>query len=183
MPLVRFYKQPVKNEAKSKEAGRPVFDEVVFVEKKNPGERDTVIYQVRKMQPPVEVQFPEAWAAYQRDESTGGLTGTHLRSWPLLDVGEIETLIHSGVKTVEQLAEITDANISQFPGGMEMRAKAINYIRAAKESAPVQALAAEVAEKEERIAYLEEQLAALAKGQGLALPAPKRRKKAPQAEG
>jgi hypothetical protein len=156
---VRFYEDAYKNEAKSKEAGLPVFDTVDWCEIRVLAERDTVCGPVAKMSPDPRQRFPEAWAKYQRDRSSEGLVGTPLREVAWLGRGEVETFKHAGVKTLEQLAAISDANVTKFPGGIALRQKAKDAIKAAKDAAPLQAMSDELAKRDVEIDSLKAQIA------------------------
>lgn len=171
---VRFWMDAYKNEAASKTAGRAVFDTVPWCEKGVVGESDTVSGPVHKMLPDPREEFQAAWAAFQRDNSSEGLVGTPLREVPWLGRGEVETLLHSGVKTLEQLAGMSDATITGLPGGLAMRKKAKDMLKAAEESAPAQALAEELAKRDSEIQSLKAQIAEILES--------KRRKKTQAAE-
>ena len=170
---VRFYEDAYKNEAKSKEAGLPVFDTVDWCEIRVLAERDTVCGPVTKMSPDPRERFPEAWAKYQRDKGSEGLTGTPLREVAWLGRGETETLKYAGIKTLEQLAGISDANVTQIPGGIALRQKAKDTIKAAKDAAPMQAMSEELAKRDSEIASLKAQIAEILES---------KKKKAKQAE-
>ena len=160
---IRFWMDACKNEAASKDAGRAIFDTVPWCEKGVVGEPDTVSGPVHKMQPDPREQFPAAWAAFQRDNASEGLVGTPLREVPWLGRGEVETFMHAGVKTLEQLAGMSDATITGLPGGIAMRKKAKDMIAAAASEAPLQAMQDELAKRDEQIASLREQVAELMK--------------------
>lgn len=159
--LVRFWEDAWLNQAESDKAGRKVFNTVDWCEKKVAGEKDSVSGPVHKMQPDPREQFPQAWAAYQKDKSSEGIVGTPLKEVPWLSRGEIETLKHSGVRTLENLAGLNDANVTGIPGGLQLRAKAKAQIAAAKESVPLQRMSEELAARDSRIADLEKQIADL----------------------
>lgn len=160
---VRFWEDAYKNAAKSTEAGRDIYDTVDWCEVQVLGETDTVSGPVHKLHPDPRERFPAAWAQYQRDKSTEGLVGTPLKFVPWLGAGEVETLKASKILTLEHLAEVSDASITKFPGGLELRQKARDQIRMAKESAPAQALSADLAKANAQIASLQEQIAEMAK--------------------
>lgn len=155
---VRFWEDAYPNAAKSKEAGRPIFDTVDWCEKKVPGEHDTISGPVHKMDPDPRVLFPAAWAAYQKDKSSEGIVGTPLSEVAWLGRGEVETFKASGVRTLENLAALTDANVTHFPGGLALRQKARDAIKEAKDSAPAQRMSEELAKRDAIIADLKAQI-------------------------
>lgn len=156
--LVRFWMDAYPNAAKTLEHGHPCFDTVAWCEIKVPGERDTITGPVHKMDRDPRQRFPEAWAKFQKDNGSEGLVGTPLKFLPWMERGDVETLAYVSVRTLEQLASVSDANLSNIPGGVELRKKAREYIKAAKDDAPMQRLAEEVAKKDSEIAELRAQI-------------------------
>ena len=104
------------------------------------------------------IRFAAAWAAYQKDKSTEGMTGTPLSEVSWLGRGEVETFKHSGVRSVEELAGLNDANVTKFPGGLALRQKARDWIKAATESAPLQHMSEELAKRDAQISDLKAQI-------------------------
>lgn len=156
--LVRFWEDSYPNATKTREAGTPVFDTVDWCEIKVPGERDTISGPVHRMQPDPRVRFPGAWAQYQKDKSSEGLVGMPLKEVAWLARGEVETLKAAGLKTLENLADLSDANVNCVPGGLALRAKAKAALQSAKDDAPVQKMAAELASRDAQIAELKLQM-------------------------
>lgn len=156
---VRFWLDAYENPAKSKETGRRIYDTVPWCEIRVPGEVDTVMGPVTKMHPDPRNRFPLAWAAFQKDNSTEGLVGTPLKFVPWLERGDVETLIHAGVKTLEQLGGISDGTLSNIPGGLSLRTKAREFIKAAQDAAPMEHLSEELAKRDLEIGNLKAQIA------------------------
>lgn len=157
--LVRFFEDSWENPAKSAAAGRKIFDTVDWCEIKVPGENDNTIGPVHRF--PGEdprTRFPSAWAAYQKDRSSEGLVGTPLTEVPWLGRGEVQTFKASGIKTVEALAGVNDANVTTFPGGLALRQKARDWLKAAADSAPMQRMSEELAARDAKIKDLENQM-------------------------
>lgn len=155
---VRFYEDAYKNPQKSAEAGRPVFDTVDWCEVRVLGEPDTISGPVHKMQPDPRERFPRAWEQYQRDKSTEGLTGTLLKHVTWLEKGEVETLHHAGIKTLENLASVADSAITRIPGGLVLRQKARDLLKASASEAPLQQMSEELAKRDAEIASLKTQI-------------------------
>lgn len=156
--LVRFWEDSYPNAVKTKEMGSPVFDTVDWCEIKVPGERDTVSGPVHRMQPDPRSRFPSAWAQYQKDKGSEGVVGMPLKEVAWLARGEVETLKAAGLRTLENLADLSDANVTCVPGGLALRAKAKATLQAAKDEAPLQKMAAELAARDEQIAELRAQM-------------------------
>jgi hypothetical protein len=157
--LVRFWMDAYKNAAKTAAAGLPVFDTVPWVEIRVPGETDSISGPVHRMDPDPRARFPEAWAAFQRDEKSEGMTGTPLTVVPWLEKGDVETLRYAGVKTLEQLAGLSDGVLGNIPGALSLRQKARDMTRAASDAAPLQAMSEELQKRDAEIASLKAQVA------------------------
>ncbi len=153
--LVMFYRDTFKNEAKSVEAGRPIFDELDLIKIITPGSRDSFVgdatleYQER---------FPQQWARYKAGKDQLQ-SGTPLNMLPWMTISQIAEYNALSVQTVEQLVAIPDNLAQKFMGfhGIKQRAQA--YLDAAKDSAPMLKLQAELQSRDEKIAELERQMA------------------------
>jgi len=156
---VRFWMDAYRNEAKTKEAGRVIFDTVPWCEIKVPGEHDNTLGPVHRMNPDPRQRFPEAWAAFQRDNTAEGFTGTPLKEVAWMERGDVESLAYAGVKSLEQLASVTDANLSGLSGGLSLRTKAKAALEQAASAAPALALKEELAQRDTQIAAMREQIA------------------------
>lgn len=156
---VRFWMDAYKNAEKSKEAGRPVFDTVPWCEIRVLGEPDTVSGPVHKMQPDPRERFAAGWAKFQQDNASEGIVGTPLKAVPWLERGDVETLAYAGIKTLEALASVSDGAIGSIPGGIALRRKAAEMVKAAKDEAPLQRMSDEIAKRDEQIAALKAQVA------------------------
>jgi len=150
----RFYIEAVQNNFRTAQEGKPCFDEREMVHILVPGDRNTehaaiVTDQHRR-------RWPEAYAAFKAglEEPT---SGTPLSEWPGVGKGQVEELRFAKVRTVEELADLTDAQVAKtLPmGGLGLRDKAKRWIEAANGAAPMEKLAAENAAKDARIAELE----------------------------
>ena len=148
-----------KNAQKTAEAGRPVFDTVPWCEIRVLGEPDTVSGPVHKMQPDPRERFAAGWAKFQQDNASEGLVGTPLKTVPWLERGDVETLAYAGIKTLENLASIADGSIGNIPGGLALRKKAQDMLKAAKDEAPLQRMSDELAKRDEEIKALKAQMA------------------------
>jgi hypothetical protein len=156
---IRFWQDAYKNDAKSKEAGMPVFDTVPWCEIRVLGESDNVRGPWHKMPPHVHETWRASFDHWQKDNSTEGIIGTLLEAVPWLERGDVETLRHAGIRTLENLAAITDTSIGKIPGGLALRKKAAEMLAAAKDGAPLQRLADELAKRDAEIAALKVQIA------------------------
>lgn len=155
---IRFYLDAVHNEDKSKEAGRPVYDEVVFIEKRVRGDRNNVVQ--RPARDGEERQYAEAYRAFRNNEEQA-VSGTPLKEWPTIGVAMLKELQHMGFHTVEQLASASDTVCGKFAGLQTFKQKAINYLAYAKEAAPIAKLEAVAQDAKNEAEVLRRQVAEL----------------------
>ena len=110
-----------------------------LVEIRRVGDMNTVIYKVSEKTEYLEEHFPRELAAYQKNGSTQiRATGT-----PLIDINGLgkrraSNLEKQHVKTVEQLAELSDASIGSLGAGMVgLRKKARDHLAHAAGIEPI----------------------------------------------
>jgi hypothetical protein len=112
----------------------------------------------------IKERFPrqyEAWKAGADAETAGGWP---LEKWPELDVAQIEELRAARVRTVEQLAGMSDANLGKLgPGWRPVRQAAQDFLEAAKSSAPLTRLRDENTELRAQLEVMQRQQAEQAK--------------------
>lgn len=157
-----FYNGTQKNDAKSAEAGRPVFDDVVFIKIFTPGDKDTVIDRPAWIQPKGEwpnansdsQRFPEALAKFQASQSDEVVSGTPVAMLPGISKGQVEELRYFHIHTVEGLAHISDGNLSKFMGGQALKTTAIDYLARAAGAAADGKLRLELEKRDADIASL-----------------------------
>jgi len=157
--LVKFFNKPKENKAKTLEEGRPIFDDVVYVDIRVAGSRNGHVCRPARqgdMQ-----RFPRHYAAFKNREEIP-LEGTPLSEWSLVTRSQVEELSFFNVKTVEQLAEMSDGNAQGFMGLNTLRQKAKDWVIKAKEAAPAIRLTEELRVRDEENAKLKAQLAELA---------------------
>ena len=110
-----------------------------LVEVRRVGDMNTVIYKVSEKLGFLEEHFPLELAAYQKT----GATEIRAKGTPLTDIKGLgkrraATLEKQDVKTVEQLAELSDASINSLGAGMvDLRKKARDHIAGAAGIEPV----------------------------------------------
>lgn len=151
---VKFYKKPVKMEFASQEAGRPIFEERVYIKIMVPGdsltEIDRPIYEEDK------ARFPKHWYDFMnRHGNEEVITGTPLTEWPLITKSQAEELKGIKFHTVESIAHASDQQLQRIGmiGGMSphsFREKAKAFLNMAQDSA-------EVAKREEELNSLREE--------------------------
>jgi hypothetical protein len=148
-----FKKQAVYNEAKSKDAGRAMFDEVEMVEVWFAGDR--------LQRPCFEVtdehreRWPKEYEAFKAGNTISD-SGTPLEHWPRMTVGKVAELKALGILTVEALSQMPDRNIASLGmNGRPLREEARSFLEQAAGTADVQKMASTIAELSAKIERME----------------------------
>ena len=168
-----------KNEAKSAEAGRPIFDDVEVVEVRVPGSRNWQPFPATAIShwsvdpvtgEQVKVTYAERFAHQYRQfkaQQQQTKSGTPLDHAPFLTEGKRAELRAQNIYTVEQLAAIDGQELKNLgPGGREQKNRATEFISESKSGAPSTQLVAELEAMRARMAVLEEDNKALKKTGG-----------------
>jgi hypothetical protein len=136
--FVKFFKHPVKDEAASREEGRPVFREKDYIDIKVPGRKGGACRPVR----PSDMQrFPRHYEAYKnRTGDEEYIEGTLLEEWPGITRSQCEELKFFNIRTVEQLAGLADSVAGSKMGLLMLKEKAGKYLETAKDEATAEAL-------------------------------------------
>ncbi len=112
---VMFYMGTLRDDAESIAQGRPIFRDVEYCRVFVPGDRNHVIDQ-----PATQTDRRRFARQYERFKAgqleDQQLVGTRLSEWPLLTRGQVEELHYMQIRTVEQLAEVSDAIKLKIPG-------------------------------------------------------------------
>lgn len=165
----RFFIHTSPNPIKSKEAGRPIFDEMECVEISHPGDKYTKkvfpAHEVWKWDTDPEtgyrepithaMRFPELYKAFKNNEAQE-MSGTPLSELPFLSQSKRLEYKALGVHTAEQLAALDGQNLKQLGmGGREHKNQAQAYLDKAAETADVTKQAAEIAALKARLEQYE----------------------------
>ena len=146
-----FYKDAVENIAKSRKAGRPIFDDVVMVQITIPGDKNNTV--VNYANDAHKERFPKAWEAFEASEEEVG-EGTPLEQWPMMTAGRVMELKTLHIHTVEALAGINESFMKTLGvNGRRLVEDAQAYLKTA-EDGPSK-VAAENAELSRRVETLE----------------------------
>jgi len=137
--------------------GKPTFTEMDFIRITFAGNTQTVFDQPVNFvnsptQPSHPKRFPREWQAYQEGQIIAG--GTPLASWSALSPGDVKKFAGVNVYTVENLADVSDGNLSALGlGGREAREAARLHLMTIEAAKPQQA-SDEIAELRAQIAAL-----------------------------
>lgn len=116
--LVSFFNEAIKNEFKSKEAGRPIYDDVLHIRKVVAGSRGEEIVNLATDDD--KEAYPDEYKRFEDRESGPARHGTPLEELPGVPASFVKEMAGFQVKTVEEMAEVSDAQLSFMgPGARE----------------------------------------------------------------
>ena len=163
--IARFYKRAVKNNFKTAQEGRPVFEDKIYCEYYPAG--STLL----KMDVPAseyhKQRFHKQWAYYQQTQGGDSREiGTPLSEWPILSPADVENLRGAKFNTIENIAGASDMQLQSIGMGAAgmaphvLRARAQAYLGAAKDTALPQKQAADIEALKKQVADLTAMLSA-----------------------
>ncbi len=148
---VRFYMGKKLDEAKTAEEGRPIYKQREHVIILVPGDK------LSKVDRPVmhsdKIRFPVQYARFKNNVEQE-ITGTPLAAWPSCTEAQRAELEHFNIRTVEQLANMPDANAQGMMGIITLKNAAKKFIEQARDNAATEKLNKALAERDARMAEL-----------------------------
>ncbi len=105
-----FYTHPRRNQAKSLEAGRDIYEDLPYIKIMVPGDKDNIIQ--RPVRDQDKQRFPRQWQAFQ-NQDTQPMEGTPLAEWSGVTRSMVEEFKHFGIRTVEDLVNMPDSQFIQ----------------------------------------------------------------------
>lgn len=157
--FVVFNYHPHPNSQKSAEAGRPIFEDKVYVMIMVPGDKESIVHRPaweKDFQ-----RFPRQYAAFKNKESNA-IVGTPLKMVPWLTSSQVKELEYFNIMTVEHLATVNENVSSKMHGLFGLKQKAQDFLRAAESAAPLTEMRAELEKRDSQISALQQQLTELA---------------------
>ena len=125
-----FYLRSVYKKGKSKQEGRPIYEDQEYVQMLIPGDKN----EIPDM--PVKDEHKERWPdQYKRfkEKQEPTTSGTPLHQWPEMTPARVSALKDINVFTVEQMANLNDVALKQVgPDGHELKRRAQNYLEVAE---------------------------------------------------
>jgi hypothetical protein len=153
--LVKFFNNPRLNSVKTKDAGRPIFEEVPYVQIMQPGNKDSIV--IRPATDMDKARFKEHYRKFEAREDQEKVEGTLLDEWAGITRSQCEELKYLNIKTVEQLASVSDSNAQGIMGIGYLKEKANKYIDDSAGEATKEALADLQAKYESLMAQMDAQ--------------------------
>jgi hypothetical protein len=149
--LVKFFTHPRLNTTRSAEEGRPIYVDTPYIQIMTPGNKDSIV--IRPATEMDKARFAEHYRKYQAREDQDAVEGTLLEEWPAISRSQVEELKFLNIRTVEQLANLSDSNGQHIMGVNMLKQKAVKFLDEAKGGA--------LQEAQEMIRQLSARLAAL----------------------
>lgn len=149
---IRFFNHPVQNKRESKEEGRPIFHEVEHVQVAVPGDKTSIV--IREATDQDRERFPRHYEAFKARTSQDAVDGTPLSAWPQVTRAQVEELAYFEIRTVEQLAGMSDALAGKFMGINQLRDRARVFL---EETSGQKPLAELMTKNEELVTQLAEE--------------------------
>lgn len=117
---VRFELHAVLHSAKSHLAGKPVYEDtpLAFIRVRDDETGSKIPHIVTD---DIKRRFPKEWAKFEAENTI--VEGSPLRMWPAITPAKLKEFTASGIVTVEQLADATDAQIGPEPKVWRERAR------------------------------------------------------------
>lgn len=173
---VQFSTEAVLNKLESYRAGRNVYSDMEFISVRAPGQSLTSIHT-----PVTEYykwRFPLDYAAFKKGQAEV-VTGTPLAMWPLISPSQMKDLEHAGIRTIEQIANLSDSSAPSMRGFYALKNGAQQFLDNARDTQAASRLQAQLdqanAQNTATVAALQQQMAemmALIKAKDAAEAAP-----------
>ena len=149
--FVVFFMHPRKDELKSAEEGRPIYQDEEYVRIMVPGDKDSIV--IRPARDLDRQRFSKQYQAFKAGEGEQH-QGTPLKAWPMITRSQVEELKFFQVFTVEQLADLADVHAGKYMGVSALKKQAQDFLAAAAENAPITALNKAIEDKDNEISAL-----------------------------
>lgn len=178
--VVKFYSKAVHQPFPSVAAGRPIYENVDYIQIFTPGNQLNIIDT--PVRPEHKQRFRAQWMEYESGRGTGVDSGTPLSAWPALSSAQVEEFRALKFFNVEQLANASDLQLQSLGmvGGMNpmvIRDRAKAFLNLAAGNAPTEKLAAENAEMKAQLAEMKRQMDAILAGKPAPEPEKPKRKR------
>jgi hypothetical protein len=155
---VEFSRKPRLHPAKSREAGRAIYEEADYVRIHVPGDKSSVIERpITEM----DVQrFADRYKKWQAGQAEA-VVGTPLTALPGMSPAKVEEYKYFKLVTVEQLAEANDNLGQKFMSFQQDKARAKAFMEVAANNAPIEKMNEELGKRDAEIENLKTMVEAL----------------------
>jgi hypothetical protein len=159
--FAEFRTEAVQNLAKTRDEGRPIFEDTPFITIHFPGDKTKRIDRPVKLDDDVDGpsdlnRFPKQWARFKANEEQAA-DGLPVQQWPVLSKSQALELKAMGIHTVEQMAALPETGLNWL-GARELREQAKAWLDKAGAHAAEARLVAENGQLKEQLAALSHQM-------------------------
>ena len=171
---VKFEPRAEENRDQSIEAGRPVYEDVVYAIVTPPGgnlvvEKKADEWVASKKNDPFYRHYKEAYEAFLEDREAP-VDGTPIEMWPAATPASVKQIRGAGLRSVEDLAAANETSITKMGmGGRALKQKAISWLETAGNTGKVAeenaAMRAQIDDLQETVDRQAEQIKELTKDQ------------------
>jgi hypothetical protein len=155
---IEFYRKPVMHHAKSKDAGRAIYDEVDYIRIHTPGDKSSVI---DKPITALDIQrFSDRYNKWKAGQAEA-VTGTPLTALPGITPSKAEEYKFFKIVTIEQLADAPDNLGQKFMSFQQDKTRAKAFMEVAANNAPIEKMNEELQKRDQVIEDMQAQLEAL----------------------
>jgi hypothetical protein len=155
---VEFFRKPVMQPGKSREAGRAVYEEIDYVRIHVPGDKSSVIE--RPLSSHDVFRFQERYNKWKAGQAEA-VTGTPLSALPGMNASKVEEYKFFKIVTVEQLADANDNLGGKFMSFQQDKQRAKAFMDVAANNAPIEKMNAELAKRDAELEELRSMVTAL----------------------
>ena len=153
--IVEFFYEACQNQAKSDEAGRPIFEDQEFIRIMIPGDKDNII--VRPIRAKDKQEFSQQYAAFKNSQEQK-IEGTPLDKLPFMTKAQVLEFKTMNIHTAEQVRDMADVNAQKFMGINALKKKITDFLDAAAGNAVSSKLRAELEKRDTDITVLKQLL-------------------------
>lgn len=156
--VTEFYRKPVHMEAKSREAGRAIYEEVDYIRIYTPGDKSSVIER------PVSVLDQQRFADRYNKWKAGqeqAIQGTPITVLPGMTPAKAEEYRYFKILTVEHLADAPDNLGQKFMSFQQDKRRAKAFMEVAANNAPIEKMNEELQKRDQMIEDMQARLDAL----------------------
>lgn len=138
------------------EGGR-FFRNAIWIRIRAPGDKDEI--REREARDFDKLVYEKEWKRFEESEKgTEGADGTPLSVLPFLTPAQVAEFQAVGIKTAEQLANVSDVNGQKFMEFHKVRQRTRDFVAAAQGAAPLEEMRKELEERDAQIAALQKQM-------------------------
>ncbi len=128
--VIRFEVVAKEDATASAAANHPVFKDVEYIEKRVPGDKQNVVF--RPVNKEDIREFEQQYKHWKSGQNTDGINGMPLLNWPPIQRSQVEHLAFNGVRSVEDLAGLSDSACQNVgSGSIALRQKARDWLETA----------------------------------------------------